>query len=248
MFCKRSIAFGCLFFLTHLGYTSSNPASVDYVKTSIDALRSELKTQLNTVSNNVTTGQTNTSNQLDVVTQRIDALPIITHHVGDTFEGGLVFYVDASQQHGLVVSLTDLSQGIEWRNGDSGERVTNAKAQGLNAGEANTRLIVAEQTIDEQEGQFAALLASSYQVSADGITPCASSLTVSSPCYSGWYLPSLYELLLLHANLKIEFANQPYWSSSEASATNAWLVDFGSGTSQVSDKSTKAHVRAIHTF
>lgn len=48
-----------------------------------------------------------------------------------------------------MVSLTDLiPEGIEWRNGDGGGKIINAKAQSLGSGEMNTRLIVAEQTID----------------------------------------------------------------------------------------------------
>ncbi|WP_051555245.1 hypothetical protein [Legionella fairfieldensis] len=141
----------------------------------------------------------------------------------------LFFFVDESKQHGLVASLTDLNESVEWRNGESGDRLVNASGMGLRAGEINTRLIVAEQTIDQQDGQFAALLSSSYQVLADG-TPCPSTPTLNATCYGGWYLPAVFELMLMQTNLKNsglgQLSDGLYWSSTEASFTQAWVVDF----------------------
>ncbi|HDS3856738.1 TPA: DUF1566 domain-containing protein [Legionella pneumophila] len=213
----------------------AQPASTEFVKSAVDGLRSEILTQVNTVQTQVNT------------------LPIVTHHIGERFQGGMVFWVDSSLQHGLMVSLHDLtpSEGIEWRNGEGGDRVVNAKGLGLGSGETNTRLIISEQTIDDQEGRFAALLASNYQVSVDG-TPCPEPITASSTCIGGWYLPSIYELMLLHKNLKQINPNHEvsasYWSSSEHSTTDAWLLDFNSGEALITPKASKAHVRAIHSF
>lgn len=220
-----------------------SPASTEYVKASIDALRTELNAQIKALNTGVGSVQ-----------KQVNELPLITHHIGEVFQGGMVFWVDASQQHGLMVSLADLngSEGIEWRNGEGGDRTVNAHAKGLGAGENNTRLIVAEQTIDQQEGQFAALLAANYQVSVDGMTPCPATITATLACYGGWYLPSVYELVLLHTHLKRmglgQLADLSYWSSTESSTTEAWLVDFSSGEPSVHEKSTTALVRAIHAF
>jgi hypothetical protein len=220
----------------------SQAASTEYVRNMVTAAQNELTTLISA-----------SHNEIETIQKEINALPIITHRIGEIFQGGIVFYVDASQQHGLMASLTDIApQGVEWRNGTSGDRTVNARAQGLGAGETNTRLIVAEQTIDEQEGQFAALLASSYQIAADGLSSCDVPLTASSPCYGGWYLPSAYELVLLHANLKIkglgELSDELYWSSTEDSVTEAWAVDFHQGEPLVREKSLLARVRAIHSF
>ena len=115
----------------------------------------------------------------------------------------------------------------------------------------NTKLIVAEQTIDQQDGEFAALLTSNYQVVGDG-SPCSEVPSISTLCYGGWYLPSLFELMLIHANLKSNnlspFSDGLYWSSTEVNFTEAWLVNFNQGEPQRLDKSTSAHVRAIHAF
>ncbi|MCK1859837.1 hypothetical protein MXE00_15995, partial [Legionella pneumophila] len=43
--------------------------------------------------------------------------------------------------------------GIPWRNGESGDKTTNAKANGLFAGLSNTHLIISEQTIDQLHWQ-----------------------------------------------------------------------------------------------
>jgi hypothetical protein len=215
-----------------------NQASTEYVKAAIDALRNELKTEIKA--------------SVSSVEKQVNELPIITHHIGEVFQGGMVFWVDKSLQHGLIVSLNDLTDGIEWRNGEGGDKTVNANSQGLGAGDTNTRLIIAEQTIDAQDGQFAALLAAHYQISEDGQTPCATPLIATSLCYGGWYLPALYELLLLHHNLKplnlSQLSNGAYWSSTEHNTTQAWLVDFDSSEAEIRDKSTLAHVRAIHSF
>ena len=244
----------------------SNPTSKEYVDNTVMTLRNDFASnnahvlslidQLNArlaalTSQSAETGA-NLGSKIVVVQNQINELPIITHKIGDIFQGGMVFYVDASQQHGLIASLADASKNrVEWRNGEGGDRRVNAQAQGLGAGETNTRLIVAEQTVDEQEGQFAALMAANYQVTESG-SPCLPTLSVTTPCYGGWYLPSAFELMLLYTNLKqsglSDFGEEAYWSSTETSATEAWLLDFGSGQSASSDKSTLAHVRAIHNF
>lgn len=220
-----------------------NPASTEYVKSAIDGLRSELTTQIKTLKSG-----------MGSVQKQVNELPIITHKIGEIFQGGMVFWVDGSLQHGLIVSLADLNgqEGVEWRNGEGGDRTVNAQAKGLGAGAANTRLIIAQQTIDQQEGQFAALLASNYQISADGITPCPAMITATKACYGGWYLPSVYELVLLHTTLKSTdlggLANDAYWSSTESNTTQAWLVDFSSGEPYVREKATPARIRSIRTF
>ncbi|MBA4697728.1 MAG: DUF1566 domain-containing protein [Legionella sp.] len=176
-----------------------------------------------------------------------------SHRIGEQYQGGVVFWVDGSGQHGLVVSKHDLNegQGIQWRNGDSGNKITNARSDGIHAGDVNTRLIVASQTIDNQSGNFAALVASTFAVQADGETPCDSEST--STCYGGWYLPSRYELSLLANNTQhnaiTSFAPDYYWSSTEASVSEAWLQAMPTGEQMASEKaSTLGRVRAVHAF
>ncbi|HEM0351356.1 TPA: DUF1566 domain-containing protein [Legionella pneumophila] len=179
---------------------------------------------------------------------------VARHFIGEEYRGGIVFYVDESGQHGLIASKRDaLDKGISWRNGDSGNKITNAQGDGIGAGETNTRLIIAQQTADNQQGNFAALVAANFKVLGDGVTPCKTPVTPDAVCYGDWYLPSAYELQLLYQNLQgnnlSSFAPEFYWSSTEAGVSKAWLVNFSSGEVGVSGKSsTIGKIRPIKQY
>lgn len=162
--------------------------------------------------------------------------------------------IDETGQHGLIASKIDANeQGIQWRNGLSGNRVTNSRGDGIGSGETNTRLIIAQQTIDNQKGTFAALQAANFQILDDGMTPCKTPIASGAICHGGWYLPSAFELQLLFTNLHTHglssFAPEFYWSSTEADVANAWLINFSTGELIASNKaSTVGRVRAIAHF
>lgn len=172
------------------------------------------------------------------------------HKIGELYQGGLVFQVDEAGQHGLLVALKDATdEGLAWRNGASGNKTTNARADGLYAGDTNTRLIVAAQTPDQQKGQFAALAALTYQVAGDGLSPCNEQ---SPACYGNWYLPSAYELTLLYQTLVatglIVLPADSYWSSTELSVGTARLFAVSEGGLKPASKVTTAHIRPISRF
>jgi Protein of unknown function (DUF1566) len=178
-----------------------------------------------------------------------------THQLGENYQGGLIFWLDETGQHGLIASKFDLNdnQGIQWRNGDSGNKITNAYSDGIGAGASNTRLIIAQQTPDNQSGSFAALVAARFSVLEDGETPCNTPASPNTTCYGDWYLPSIYELTLLKIRLQlrgiVNFVPDFYWSSTEADVANAWLQNFSTGEIVRSDKaSTLGHVRAVRKF
>jgi hypothetical protein len=177
------------------------------------------------------------------------------HQIGEMVHGGIVFWLDDTGDHGLVVSKTDVNEGrgLQWRNGDSGNKTTNAKGDGLFAGEGNTQIIIAQQTIDQQAGSFAALLAHNYRVSADGETPCKTPISVNTVCFGGWYLPSAYELTLVRSTIGQQglasFAPDYYWSSTEATSSTAWMLNFATGETVANPKSsTLGQIRAISRF
>lgn len=215
----------------------------------------QLQNQFNALQNQDKTNTAQLQNQINTLQNQINANMIIPKKIGERYHGGIVFWVDDTSAHGLLASATDLnnSQGIQWRNGDSGSKVTNARSDGLYSGETNTRLIVSEQTIDHQKGQFAALLASSFRVLDDGVTPCEEDTTQSNACYGNWYLPSAYELNLMKKNLQSvpvdNLAPEYYWSSTESSVKNAWLVHFATGERMSGDKANAmGHIRAVSRF
>jgi hypothetical protein len=177
------------------------------------------------------------------------------HKIGELYRGGIIFWLDETGEHGLIVSKSDINkgQGIQWRNGASGNKVTNARADGLGAGESNTNIIIAQQTIDQQTGNFAALLTVKYRVQEDGDTPCPSPDLLSAACYGAWYLPSAHELALIRKNLSqqglMHFMPDYYWSSTEANATTAWMQNFATGELIANKKdSTLGQVRAVSRF
>jgi hypothetical protein len=151
--------------------------------------------------------------------------------VGDTYQGGIVFYVTGSpgSQTGLVVSTADQSASIPWYTGTL--VATGATGTAIGTGSANTATIVALQNTGN-----AASTASAY----------------TGGGYNDWYLPSkdaLNVLYPLRASFGIGMSGAAYWSSSEVDVNTAWGQAFGFGGSQsATSKNTGAAVRAIRSF
>lgn len=219
--------------------TGNNTARIQNLQSEIASIWSALK---------------NSDAKIQKLSSELETMQANKYKIGEMYRGGLVFYIDESGQHGLIASKIDISiQGVEWRNGTAGNRNTNARGDGVGAGETNTHIIIAQQTQDDQKGNFAALIASNFQVLADGITPCKTPISPDQVCYGGWYLPSAFELQLMYTNLHQQnlsaFVPEFYWSSTEANVSKAWLIDFASGELTASSKSnTLGHVRAINHF
>ena len=157
--------------------------------------------------------------------------------IGQSYQGGIIFWLDATGQHGLIAATVDQSTGIQWYN--SVDRYTGTTGDGLYAGEMNTAMIVAAQISDNQTGNFAAKVCADYSVTVSGIN------------YGDWYLPSKYELNLLYLQKNVVggFADEPYWSSTELSDSQARLQYFNDGYQSINAKSTTtSYVRAIRSF
>ncbi len=169
-----------------------------------------------------------------------------TYSVGDFAQGGIVFWVDETGQHGLVAAKEDQSTGVRWYAGTSGN--TQAKGDGPYAGEANTSIIIAAQVAIGDDGStYAARICNELQITEGGKT------------YGDWYLPSKEELNLMYqnkatidatagANGGSGFASTFYWSSTEGNNTSAWLQYFGSGTQYNFNKTYTLRVRAVRAF
>jgi hypothetical protein len=152
--------------------------------------------------------------------------------VGEEYAGGIVFYVDAKGQHGLVAALSDQSTSAEW--GCSGTPMTHAFGTKRGCGEANTASIV-----DKDSCATAGIAAR-----------LCDELVLNG--YSDWFLPSQDELDLMYDNLKATglggFGNANYWSSSSVSSTTARSQNFSNGTQNSSAKTSSFRVRAIRRF
>ena len=115
--------------------------------------------------------------------------------LGQSYQGGKIFYIDSSKQHGLIAAPSDQSEGIQWYNGSF--VTTGATGTAIGTGQANTNAIVTAQG----PGSYAAKLCDDLVLNG----------------YSDWYLPSKDELNQLYLNETIVggFAYDGYWSSSE---------------------------------
>jgi hypothetical protein len=152
--------------------------------------------------------------------------------IGDTYQGGIIFYLDASSEHGLIAALSDQSTSMQWYNGSF--IVTGATEDGVGAGEENTILI----EIIQGSGSYAAKLCRALVLNG----------------YSDWYLPSEHELDLMYDNLHNistplgGFANDRYWNSTEHNQYAANSQNFADGSTSSKTKSETYYVRAIRAF
>jgi hypothetical protein len=158
-----------------------------------------------------------------------------THYIGESFGGGIVFYVYDNGKHGLIAATSDQSRGIRWYGGSNTN--TRARADGVGAGLKNTAIIIANQGAVDGNA-FAATVCNEYSVTVDGVK------------YGDWYLPSKYELNLLYLQKSVVggFANFNYWSSTEIVNFAAWTQLFNTGNQVNYDKRTTVYVRAIRAF
>lgn len=158
-----------------------------------------------------------------------------SHSIGETYGGGIVFYVYDNGQHGLIAATVDQSTEIRWYGGSYTN--TRARADGAGAGLKNTAIIIANQGPVDGNA-FAATVCNEYSVTVGGVT------------YGDWYLPSKYELNLLYLQKSVVggFASSNYCSSTEYSANFAWRQNFGNGDQGASGKFGPYYVRAVRAF
>ncbi len=165
------------------------------------------------------------------------------HVIGEHYQGGIVFWVDADGQHGLIASepgQTDNTNLIRWDDANNTIQRrynTGARGDGIYAGIHNTAIIVAQQYVWNTANALpqtppsltpvssAAQVAADYSVQEDGLSACDDrdspvDPTANQKCYGDWYLPSIVELKLLsnfvRNNVGTIWFAPVYWSSTEA--------------------------------
>jgi hypothetical protein len=171
-----------------------------------------------------------------------------TYEIGEyvSSEGGIIFhkYIDNGTQNYLVVDTTDLSTSSDWSNIDN--VIIGPTAQSTWDGSSNSNAIV---------GQLGFIT---------GATKLCLDSTNNSK--SDWYLPAIDELSLIWQNRfnvnktlsgnssfgNISGATQilynTYWSSTEYTATNAFILSFYDGVSGSPSKNYSQYVRAVRKF
>ena len=171
-----------------------------------------------------------------------------TYTVGELAQGGIIFWLDNTKQHGLACSMTDLNDGekIRWYAGTFG--LTRATGDGFYAGENNTTIIISSSlAIGDDGSPYAAILCNELNVYQGGVL------------YGDWYLPSGRELRELRSNKDIVnqtaltnegdvLENDYYWTSTENQSVNAWGYNLGANTGATLTKSSVHYVRAVRAF
>jgi hypothetical protein len=171
--------------------------------------------------------------------------PVAPIAVGDSYGGGIVFYVLQptdigyvdGETRGLIAATTDQSSGnAPWSNNTN---ITRSTAQNIGSGFDNTTKIISSQG----SGTYAAKIARDYVASG----------------YADWYLPSYFEVKALIAQKTIvgNFNASWYWSSSEATnqsdgstyANLAWIQQVSATNPNEAGKSySGTAVRPIRSF
>lgn len=166
----------------------------------------------------------------------VNATGATTLAIGESYGGGIIFYLDASGQHGLIAATADQSTGIQWYNGSY--TATTAFASSVGGGWGNTVMIAFNQGL----GTYAANLCYGLNIGGN----------------SDWYLPSKYELYLMYMNIGQGnllglgnvggFVNSSYWSSTEFHSVYVWTLNYDNGFQAYYSKPNTFYVRAVRAF
>ena len=151
------------------------------------------------------------------------------HFIGESYGGGIVFYVYDNGQNGLIAATADQSTGIQWWNGTF-ILCNPGRNDGVPIGRINTDSIISKQG----QGNYAATICAQYLGGGFG----------------DWYLPSKYELNLLYLQKDLVggFAVANYLSSTEIDISSACVQDFSFGSDSPGSKACLFYVRAIRAF
>jgi hypothetical protein len=166
------------------------------------------------------------------------------HYIGELYGGGVVFWVDDTGQHGLIVSMIDISSSQKYSNVSS--TLIGQTAQSDWDGMTNSNAIVGQ---------------SSHTSSAAQLCLDYTNEDYGTGIFSDWYLPSRTEFNDLRNNMKavsktLDTDGNPattplnwlYWSSTESNAENAWTYQWWPGLAYVDSKSNQCQVRAVRAF
>ena len=165
---------------------------------------------------------------LAISCKKNDTIPVDLK-IGLNYQGGIIFQLDATGEHGLIAAPSDQSSTDAWWNGSF---ITTGATDTIN-GLANTTKIINAQG---NSGTYAARLCTNYRGGG----------------YNDWFLPSKDQLNFLYLNKSIigGFSDNIYWSSTEYDLGEAWVQDFSTAEQHLDNMSDGAnvHTRAIRAF
>jgi len=165
---------------------------------------------------------------MDAGGRGVRTAPVFEPVIGDTYGGGIIFYIDGTGQHGLIAATSDQGNRA-W--GCRGTLIPGADGTAIGTGNQNTTDIMA--------GCLTAGIAARL----------CGDLVLGG--YSDWYLPSYDELYQMYLQKTVigGFGSHVYWSSTEYDANQAWSYFFSINFWYQGDKTDQvAYVRAIRSF
>ena len=189
-------------------------------------------TTLNTLQ--INEGDATTSNWVS-----LSAATSTTYSIGDIVNGGVVFWLDSTGQHGLVVAFLDVATSVQWGcYGTDLPNVPNVPDNGVSVG-------------------LGAEIGDGFNNTNDILNDCptAPAALAARSLGAQWFLPSAKELKKIYDNRTTlegvsgfsPFSNY-YWSSTENVTSNAWNQNFGDGGQFFINKSYSSNVRAVRAF
>ena len=166
------------------------------------------------------------------------------HNIGELFGGGIVFWIDNTGQHGLIISLFNTSQSSTWSY--IYNLLIGQTAQSTWDGQANSDAIMS---------QPGAAFGNSAKLCANYSNP-----NHGTGIYDDWYLPAVDQLsLAYHARYLLNktiagesgvpfLSDTYYWSSTEFNAEKAKNYYFGNGEPGEYNKNSTNVVRCVRDF
>ena len=160
-----------------------------------------------------------------------------TYSIGDIVNGGVVFWIDSTGQHGLVVAFSDVAINLDW-----GCNVTDL---------SNVSNVTSEPPIG-----LGAEIGDGFNNTNDILQDCptASAALAARSLGAQWFLPSAKELSQMYINkTTLEGVSGftafsfEYWSSTEYNNDFAFRFLFF-GNSRITTKDYTTNVRAVRAF
>ena len=160
-----------------------------------------------------------------------------TYSIGDIVNGGVVFWLDSTGQHGLVAAFSDVAT-VEW--GCYFTDLPNV----LNATSSPPIGLGAE-------------IGDGFNNTNDILNDCptAPAALAARSLGAQWFLPSAKELNQMYINKTtlegvsgFTAFSVVYWSSTEYGSNAAWFQYFSVGNQSLSNKNSTHSVRAVRAF
>jgi len=157
------------------------------------------------------------------------------HYIGEKYQGGVIFWLDATGKKGLIAAENDAATGVFWSalSGFS-TYTTGASGNEIGTGQVNTSLMLAGAAAKDHAIKY------------------CNELIVET--FDDWFLPSEKELDAMYFRRFAigNFGNKTYWSSTEVTGSNNWkkarCISFGNGVAYTRDKNNSYCVRAVRAF